>query len=165
IPILNKLAVHLLSPEVTSILEKHRLDAFSYILVANSLLDLHDVKDDLENGDVLMTNASATANRKLKAELGVTPASAIPTSAPVTQTAAQALLATLDELQITMRSSSSVDQAPSHWDENRVAVEIKNQCTDMRNLNGMIFYKLPLTATSPFSGAASIVQRFSFGEP
>ncbi|XP_045028192.1 uncharacterized protein LOC123471222 isoform X2 [Daphnia magna] len=165
VPILNKLAVHLLSPEVTSILKKHRLDAFSYILVANSLLDLDDVKDDLENGDVLMTNAPATDIRKLKAELGVTPAVAIPTAAPATQTAAQALSAPLDKLQITMRSSSSVDEAASHRDENRVAVEIKNQCKDMRNLNGMILYKLPLTATSPFSGAASIVRRFSFGEP
>uniref|UniRef100_A0A0P5IWV6 Uncharacterized protein n=1 Tax=Daphnia magna TaxID=35525 RepID=A0A0P5IWV6_9CRUS len=165
VPILNKLAVHLLSPEVTSILKKHRLDAFSYILVANNLLDLDDVKDDLENGDVLMTNAPATAIRKLKAELGVTPASTIPTAAPATQTIAQALSAPFDKLQITMRSSSSVDQSASHRDENRVAVEIKNQCKDMKNLNGMILYKLPLKATSPFSGAASIVRRFSFGEP
>ncbi|XP_045028187.1 uncharacterized protein LOC123471221 isoform X1 [Daphnia magna] len=165
VPILNKLAVHLLSPAVTSISKKHRLDAFSYILVANNLLDLDDVKDDLENGDVLMTNAPATAIRKLKAELGVTPASAIPTAAPATQTAAQALSAPLDKLQMTMRSSSYMDQAASHRDENRVAVEIKNQCKDMKNLNGMILYKLPLKATSPFSGAASIVRRFSFGEP
>ncbi|XP_045028191.1 uncharacterized protein LOC123471221 isoform X3 [Daphnia magna] len=112
-----------------------------------------------------MTNAPATAIRKLKAELGVTPASAIPTAAPATQTAAQALSAPLDKLQMTMRSSSYMDQAASHRDENRVAVEIKNQCKDMKNLNGMILYKLPLKATSPFSGAASIVRRFSFGEP
>ncbi|KAK4010027.1 hypothetical protein OUZ56_019173 [Daphnia magna] len=165
VPILNKLAVHLLSPAVTSILKKHRLDAFSYMLVANSLLDLDDIKDDLENGDVLMTNASATAIRKLKVELGVTPASAIPMAAPATQTAAQALSAPFDKLQMTMRSSSSMDQSASHRDENRVAVEIKNQCKDMKNLNGMILYKLPLKARPPFSGAASIVRRFSFGEP
>ncbi|KAK4010013.1 hypothetical protein OUZ56_019161 [Daphnia magna] len=158
VPILNKLAVHLLSSAVTSILKKHRLDAFSYMLVANSLLDLDDVKDDLENGDVLMTNASTTAIRKLRAELGVTPASVI-------ITAAQALSAPFDKLQMTMRSSSSMDQAAPLRDENRVAVEIKNQCKDMKNLNGMIMYKLPLKATSPFSGAASIVRRFSFGEP
>ncbi|KZS01289.1 Uncharacterized protein APZ42_002100, partial [Daphnia magna] len=57
IPILKKLAVQLLSSEVIMILKKHRLDAFTYVLVANNLLDVDDVKDDLENGDVLVTNA------------------------------------------------------------------------------------------------------------
>ncbi|KZR96286.1 Uncharacterized protein APZ42_009463, partial [Daphnia magna] len=31
--------------------------------------------------------------------------------------------------------------------------------------NGMILYKLPLNRSSTFSGASSIVRRFSFGEP
>lgn len=56
IPFLNQKAVHLLSPKVMDFLKENRLEAYGYLLVANNLLDLKDVEDDLLNGDVLMNN-------------------------------------------------------------------------------------------------------------
>ncbi len=53
IPVLNQKAVKLLIHELVDILKKYRLDAYSYLLVANNWLDLEDVKDDLLKGDVL----------------------------------------------------------------------------------------------------------------
>ncbi|XP_059351575.1 uncharacterized protein LOC132088031 [Daphnia carinata] len=50
-------------------------------------------------------------------------------------------------------------------DENRLAIKIKNQCTNMRIENGMNVYELPLKKLPNFPGAPSIVRRFSFGEP
>ncbi|XP_057368488.1 uncharacterized protein LOC130689562 [Daphnia carinata] len=58
-----------------------------------------------------------------------------------------------------------MDRAASQGDENRLALKIKKQCSDMKNVNGMTVYKLPLKTMSKFSGASPIVQRFSFGEP
>ncbi len=42
IPFLNQKAVLLLSPEVVDVLKSNRLDAFSYLLVANNLLNLEE---------------------------------------------------------------------------------------------------------------------------
>jgi hypothetical protein len=53
IKFLNQNAFQLLGPDAVVILKKNQLEAYSYLLVANNLLDLEDVKDDLLNGDVL----------------------------------------------------------------------------------------------------------------
>nr|CAH0106881.1 unnamed protein product [Daphnia galeata] len=74
IPILNIKAVHLLSPEVVDILNKCRLDAYGYLLVANNMLDLEDIKDDLLNGDVLANATPPNTIRKLKTQLGLSSA-------------------------------------------------------------------------------------------
>jgi hypothetical protein len=52
-PVLNQKAVKLLTPELVDILKKYRVEDYSYLLMANNLLDLEDVKDDLLKGDVL----------------------------------------------------------------------------------------------------------------
>lgn len=69
---LNESAIPLLKPEVTAILKKHRLDAFSYILVANNLLNLEDLAVDLLFGKVLLNNSAFSNDAvKLKFELGL----------------------------------------------------------------------------------------------
>ncbi|XP_045028194.1 uncharacterized protein LOC123471223 [Daphnia magna] len=161
IPILNKLAVQLLSSEVIKILKKHRLDAFTYVLVANNLLDVDDVKDDLENGDVLVTNAPSNAIRKLKAELGVV--SVFPPATPAAECEPPT---PPGNPQGSTSSRNYLDhKTASTTDENRLPIEIINQFNNMKKVNDMILYKLPLNRSSTFSGASSIVRRFSFGEP
>ncbi|XP_045028195.1 uncharacterized protein LOC123466488 [Daphnia magna] len=161
ISILNKLAVQLLSSEVIMILKKHRLDAFSYVLVANNLLNVDDVKDDLENGDVLVTNAPSNAIRKLKAELCVV--SVLPPATPAAECAPPT---PPGNPQGSMSSRNYLDhKTASTTDENRLPIEIINQCSNMKKVNDMILYVLPLNRSSTFSGASSIVRRFSFGEP
>lgn len=160
---LNKLAVYLLSPEVTSILLKHRLEAFSYILVANNLLDVDELKDGLENGDVLVNTAPANTTRKLKKELGIAPALASAT--PAIPTVPAAAPAPVGKLQAPTGITISVVSGASRSDANSLPMEIKNQCANIKIVNGMTLYKLPLKARSNLPGASSIVKRFSFGEP
>ena len=71
IPFLNQSAPRLLSPQVVNIMKKCRLDAYNYLLVANDLLELEDVKDSLLNDNVLEGIAPANGIRKLKAEFGL----------------------------------------------------------------------------------------------
>ena len=66
---LNHTGAQLLSSDVTNVLRKYRLEAFSYILIANNLLNLEDVKDDLLNGNVFMENTPSNTVRKLQREL------------------------------------------------------------------------------------------------
>jgi GTP-binding protein EngB required for normal cell division len=49
--------------------------------------------------------------------------------------------------------------------DNRLAISIKNQCTNKQVENNTNIYKLPLVSKSTFEGASSIIKRFSFGEP
>ncbi len=49
--------------------------------------------------------------------------------------------------------------------DKRLAISIKNQCTDKQVENSMNIYKLPLMSKSTFEGASSIIRRFSFAEP
>ena len=71
IPFLNQSAPRLLSPQVVNIMKKCRLDAYNYLLVANDLIELEDVKDSLLNDNVLEGIAPANGIRKLKAEFGL----------------------------------------------------------------------------------------------
>jgi GTP-binding protein EngB required for normal cell division len=130
---LNQKAVLLLSPEVVYVLKKTRLDAFSYLLVANNLLDLEDVKEDLLNGDVLAKATPSNSIRRLKSELGL--------------------------------ATNLMDQSIAAEDINRLPIEIKNECTEFRYVEGMTLYKLKLTQVPTYTEPSSIVKRFSFGEP
>ncbi|XP_057368811.1 uncharacterized protein LOC130689886 [Daphnia carinata] len=160
LPFLKDSAVRLLFPELMEILKKHRLDAFSYILVANNLLDVDDVKDELENGDALTSHVPPNAIRKLKAELGV--ASVLPSATPAAERASPTQL---DNPQVLMSNTNDLDHiTASNTDQTRLPIEIKNECSSMKNVNGMSVYKLPLKE-SIFSGESSIIRRFSFGEP
>jgi hypothetical protein len=72
IQFLNENAVQLLGPEVVDILTNNRLEAYRSVLVANNLVTLEDVKEDLLNGDVLVNVIPANTLRKLKNQLGLT---------------------------------------------------------------------------------------------
>ncbi|XP_057368807.1 uncharacterized protein LOC130689885 [Daphnia carinata] len=160
-PLLKDSAVHLLSPELMKILEKHELDAFSYILVANKLLNVDDVKEELENGDALTGHVPPNAIRKLKAELGV--ASVLPSATPAAERAPPTQL---EKPQVLMSNTNDLDpKIASNTDKIRLPIEIKNECSSMKNVNGMAVYKLPLERSLTFAGASSIIKRFSFGEP
>lgn len=151
--ILNQSAVHLLSPQVFDILKKHRIDAHSYLLVANNLLDLEDVKDDLLYGDVLTNAIPANTIRRLKVELAVATPEARQPSPTVTTASAP----------IQPQSNQQSGATSTGNDNFRLPIEIKKQCTDMKDVDGMLCYKLKLNEASTFSGAASIIKRFSFG--
>jgi predicted GTPase len=45
----------------------------------------------------------------------------------------------------------------------RLAISIANQCTDVKHVNGMNLYKLPLERKRAFSESSDIVKRYSFG--
>jgi predicted GTPase len=47
----------------------------------------------------------------------------------------------------------------------RLAISVKYQCTEKEMVDNLAIYKLPLKVTSTYSGASSIVRRFSYGEP
>jgi predicted GTPase len=49
--------------------------------------------------------------------------------------------------------------------EIRLAISIKNQCTDIKIVDTMHVYKLPLKSAPSYTGTSSIVKQFSFGEP
>jgi hypothetical protein len=72
IQFLNENAVQLLGPEVVDILTNNRLEAYRSVLVANNLVTLEEVKEDLLNGDVLVNVIPANTLRKLKNQLGLT---------------------------------------------------------------------------------------------
>jgi predicted GTPase len=52
----------------------------------------------------------------------------------------------------------------SEQDE-RLAISVKNQCTENEMVDNLVIYKLTLKVTSTYSGASPIVRRFSYGEP
>jgi GTP-binding protein EngB required for normal cell division len=47
----------------------------------------------------------------------------------------------------------------------RLAISVKNQCTKKEMVDNLVIYKLPLQGNSIYSGASSIVRRFSYGKP
>ncbi len=149
VPFLNQSAVDLMSPELTNILKNHRLNSFSYILVANNLMNLEDVKDDLLNGDVLMDNIPPNTIRRLRADLGLGTVANIVDPASI----------------VAVAPGNALPYKIATTDEISLPIEIAKQCRDMKKENGMLLYKLPLKPISTFSGASSITKRFSFGEP
>jgi ABC-type multidrug transport system fused ATPase/permease subunit len=81
IKFLNQNAFQLLGPDAVVILKKNQLEAYSYLLVANNLLDLEDVKDDLLNGHVLANAIPAITLRRLKNQLGLAAAASASSTA------------------------------------------------------------------------------------
>ena len=157
IQFLNQNDVQLLESEVVDMLKKNRLDAYIYLLVANDLLDTEDVKDDLLNGDVLANAAPAKTIRKLKADLGLSS-----TINPSIQLNPNAPMATAPfQVHGTQLYQNGAGVSP---DINRLAIQIRNQCIETKRVDGMVLHKLPLNVASTFSGASSIIKRFSFGE-
>jgi septin family protein len=47
----------------------------------------------------------------------------------------------------------------------RLAISVKYQCNEKERADNLAIYKLPLKGTSTYSGASSIVRRFSYGKP
>ena len=134
-------------------MKKHRLDAFRFTLVANNLIDLEDLKDDLLNGDVLEHAAPANAIRKLKADLGL----ALSNQQSAAMSASAACQSHI--------AQNQGNKADSREDVRRLAVEIKNQCKVMKQGNNVLVYQLPLTIAATFPEAPTILRRFSFGKP
>jgi GTP-binding protein EngB required for normal cell division len=50
-------------------------------------------------------------------------------------------------------------------DINRLPIEIKNECSEFKDVEGMTLFKLKLTQVPTYTESSSIVKRFSFGEP
>jgi hypothetical protein len=48
---------------------------------------------------------------------------------------------------------------------NRLPIEIKNECTEFKDVEGVTLYKLKLTKVPTYTESSSMVKRFSFGEP
>ncbi len=141
---LNHAAAQLLSPRLTIVLKKHRLEAFSYILVANNLLNLEDVKDDLLNGNALMTNTPSNTIRKLKAELGL----AAPSVQPSTQQP------------VYQNSSHLLQEAAA----NETIQSSTKQCRFIKKKNSPIQYRLPVK-TACFFWTLFHRQRISIPKP
>lgn len=152
VPFLNESAKQLLSTEVITILRKHRLDAYSYILVANKLLELENLKNDLIHGNVLVDTASQRTVNNLIKELGIQ-LSQNKTSATSTTTSEPG------------RVQIQFKQEEVKLPETRLAYEIRKQCTDSKSESGMTIYQLPLEETSTFPEAPEILKRLSFGKP
>lgn len=148
---LNKKDVQLLEPELVKILKKNRLEAYSYLLVANDLLNLEDFKYDLLNGDIVTSVAPPNTLRKLNTELSPSSVHNI----PKTQAA---MMPTNTQTQDIRYSSSQ--------DINRLAIKLKDKCTYSKRVKGNLFsYLLDLKEVSTFSGASSYIKRFSMGNP
>jgi hypothetical protein len=154
IQFLNKKDVQLLEPELVKILKKNRLEAYSYLLVANDLLNLEDFKDDLLNGDVVTSVAPPNTLRKLNTELSPSSVHNIPkTQAVMIPTNTQS-----QDIRYGVASSSQ--------DINRLAIKLKDKCTYSKRVKGNFFsYLLDLKEVSTFSGASSYIKRFSMGNP
>jgi hypothetical protein len=162
VPFLNQSAAHLLSPQVIDILKNHRIDAHSYLLVANNLLDLEDVKDDLLYGDVLTNAIPANTIRRLKVALAITP---LATPAAQQPHPIVVPIVTAPSIQTQSSQQQSGASATDGNDNFRLPIEIKKECTEMKNVDGMLCYKLNLNEASTFAGAASIIKRFAFNAP
>ena len=177
---LNQSAAQLLSPEVIAVLRNHRLDAFSYILVANNLLNLEDVQDDLQNDNVLTNNIPSISARKLKAVLS---SGAAAFSEPPAQSSVQqqkthqptvAVNEETNEHQTVLNPvsvSHSLPKGTSRTKRTRLATDLLSNFDYMKLANEMKLYKLPLkqlipaAIMRPILVSSSIIQRFSFGEP
>lgn len=154
IQFLNKKDAQLLEPELVKILKKNRLEANSYLLVANDLLNLEDFKDDLLNGDVVTSVAPPNTLRKLNTELSPSSVHNI----PKTQAAMMPTNTQSQDIRYGVASSSQ--------DINRLAIKLKDKCTYSKRVKGNFFsYLLDLKEVSTFSGASSYIKRFSMGNP
>jgi GTP-binding protein EngB required for normal cell division len=182
IPFLNQKAVHLLSPQVIDILNKNRLDAYGYLLVAHNMWDLEDIKDDLLKGDVLANAIPPNTIRKLKSQLGHSSSTTTTTSTATLSAIPRQLnpmetLITSDTIPIAPQTTyqphqheemviTSGENVREHGEiTSRLPIQIRNLCTNKETIEGLILLKLPLKMESTFEGASSIVKRFSFGEP
>jgi GTP-binding protein EngB required for normal cell division len=47
----------------------------------------------------------------------------------------------------------------------RLAISVKNQCTEKEMVDNLVIYKLPLKGASTYLGASPIFRRFSYGDP
>ncbi|XP_046463270.1 uncharacterized protein LOC124209368 [Daphnia pulex] len=189
---LNQKAVLLLSTEVVDVLKNNRLDAFSYLLVANNLLDLEDVKEDLLNGDVLVKAKATPSNsiRRLKAELGlatspmdqiaavpdtpkpISQQQQVPENASVAPTVPDETSHPINQQQQPKEDATATDpreniqcQSKAAEGINRLPFEIQNECTGSTDVEGVTLYKLKLTQVPTYTESSSMVKRFSFGEP
>jgi GTP-binding protein EngB required for normal cell division len=179
IPILNQKAVHLLSPQVVDMLNKFRLDAYGYLLVAHNMWVLEDIKDDLLNGEVLANAIPPNTIRKLKTQLGLSSATTTtitPSAIPRQQNPMEAMM-TSDTIPIAPQTTyqphqheemviTSGENVREHGGiSSRLPIQIENLCENTGTIEGMNLLKLPLKIESAFEGASSIVKRFSFGKP
>ncbi|XP_046648243.1 uncharacterized protein LOC124338206 [Daphnia pulicaria] len=179
IKFLNQNAFQLLGPDAVVILKKNQLEAYSYLLVANNLLDLEDVKDDLLNGHVLANAIPAITLRRLKYQLGLAAASASSTSLtnlvePIRSTSKPAKEEnahqtdpewTSQQFAAVARVQPNIRQGETRQDVSRLANKIKNQCKFLKRLKENTFsYQLELNETT-FDDATTAIKRFSFGEP
>jgi hypothetical protein len=103
---LNEKAVLLLEPELVEILTRNRMQSRAYLLVANNLLNLEDIKDD--NGDVLATLIPTNSFRKLKINLGL----ATSTSSAAAQSV-QLLAKQTETMKLTAKPDHEVENAHS----------------------------------------------------
>lgn len=141
-PFLIQSATRILSPDVVQLLKKHRIEAHSYKLVVNNLLDLEDLKDDLLNGDILSKTVPANAIRKLKTDLSLQASS-------------------------TVGGNAHVGGASSSSSSTRLAHRVAGECHTTRIENKMTLHILPLVQSKPIgsSEATSIMKRFEVGPP
>ncbi|XP_046647754.1 uncharacterized protein LOC124337776 [Daphnia pulicaria] len=142
---LNEKAVLLLEPELVEILTRNRMQSRAYLLVANNLLNLEDIKDD--NGDVLATLVPPNSLRKLKINLGLE---------TTTSSAAAQSLQLLAKQTETIKSTATPTDIVENAHPQNVEESDGIKC---------FFYRLPLKQNATFSGASSLINRFSFGEP
>ncbi len=142
-PFLIQSATRILSPDVVQLLKKHRIEAHSYKLVVNNLLDLEDLKDDLLNGDILSKTVPANAIRKLKTDLSL-----------------QASSTGGGNARVGGASSSS-------YSSSRLAHRVAGECHTTRIENKMTLHILPLTQSKPIGSTevTSIMKRFQVGPP
>ena len=192
---LNQKADKLLEPELCKILKELRIQSHSYLLVANNLLNLEDVKYDLLNGEVLANAIPSNTLNRLKSNLGLL-GTAHSMQGPTNLLVEPMLqLATLSvqEKPFNSNNVSSVQQKPpteqkesmplvavahqpqqhnirhattSEHDNNRLAIKIKNQCKILERLEDIMFsHHLNLKETITFTQTSTIIKRFSFGEP
>lgn len=164
IKFLNQNAFQLLGPDAVVILKKNQLEAYSYLLVANNLLDLEDVKDDLLHGDVLANAIPAITLRRLKYQLGLAAASASSTGQPnlveprIRSTSKPAKEEnahqtdpewTSQQFAAVARVQPNIRQEETRQDVSRLANKIKNQCKFLKRLKENTFsYQLELNETT-----------------
>jgi hypothetical protein len=192
---LNQKADKLLEPELFDNLKKIRIQSRSYLLVANNLLNLEDVKYDLLNGDVLANAIPSSTLNRLKSNLGLL-ATAHPMQGQANLLVGPMQLTTLSVQEKPFNSTTvssvqhkppteqkesmlpllAVAQAqhgirPARMSEhdNRLAIKIKNQCKFLERLedSNMFSHCLDLKERITFSDTdtSTIIKRFAFGEP
>jgi hypothetical protein len=192
---LNQKADKLLEPELCKILNELRIQSHSYLLVANNILNLEDVKYDLLNGEVLANAIPSNTLNRLKSNLGLlmTAHSMQGPTNLLVEPMLQLTTLSVQENPFNSNNVSSVQQKPpterkesmplvavahqpqqhnirhartSEHDNNRLAIKIKNQCKILERLEDIMFsHHLNLKETITFTQTSTIIKRFAFGEP